>query len=165
MICVITILLLEAIACALLAPGAPVLGNVGFVLQRLPSFVCGWFIGKYAKERTCWDFSTCGIALAAIIALVAWKLAARYGVNLNFLITVVGLLLAARFIGGLALTRLGAASLESYLFNIYLLALFRDAFGWGGALDYACVCLLVVASSILIHKFNDRVVNRLEGAV
>ena len=165
MICIVTIVVLEVLACITLRAGDAVLYNIGNVLQRLPSFVCGWFLGKYSAERVEWSPSLLGLAASIVLAVVCWRIASKLGVCLNFLVVTPGLLLVARFVRGPWLSGLGAASLESYLFNVYLLALFRDAFGWSGAPAYACVTLVVVAASLLSSKLNRRIVKELQAAI
>ena len=46
---------------------------------------------------------------------------------------------------------LGKVSLESYLLNIYVLALMRDAFGWAGIADYLIVTVISMVGALLLH--------------
>lgn len=59
------------------------------------------------------------------------------------------------------LEKLGKASLESYLLNIYVLALMRDAFGWAGIADYLIVTVISMVVALLLHHALERPIEHL----
>lgn len=48
--------------------------------------------------------------------------------------------------------KLGEASLESYLFNIFMLAFMRDVFGWPGIFNYLMVSAVAIIGVFLAHR-------------
>ena len=132
---------ISAVFCALLSLGfkrsfsdSSFVANVVFVIQRLPSFFVGWLLADRlmrGKDRTV------GLQVAILasgITLFTWFLTRNTGCT-GFLPA----MLIAFWVSGfhqlpleVFFEKLGEASLESYLLNIYVLAFMRDVFGWGG---------------------------------
>lgn len=132
---------ISAVFCALLSLGlnwsfsdSDIVVNVVFVIQRLPSFFVGWLFADRLMSGKDWTVGLQEAILTSGIALFAWFLTRNTGCT-GFLPA----LLIAFWVSGFhqlplegLFEKLGEASLESYLLNIYVLAFMRDVFGWGG---------------------------------
>lgn len=132
---------ISAVFCALLSLGfkwsfsdSDIVANVVFVIQRLPSFFVGWLLADRLMRGKDWMVGLQVAILASGIALFTWFLTRNTGCT-GFLPA----MLIAFWVSGsrqlpleVFFEKLGEASLESYLLNIYVLAFMRDVFGWGG---------------------------------
>lgn len=155
---------ISAVFCALLSLGfkwsfsdSDIVANVVFVIQRLPSFFVGWLLADRlmrGKDRTV------GLQVAILasgIALFAWFLTGNAGC-MGFL---PAMIIAFWVLGFRRLPledffeKLGEASLESYLLNIYVLAFMRDVFGWGGVLGYLTVSVVAISGALLVHRLLE----------
>lgn len=131
---------ISAVLCALLSLGfkrsfsdSDFVANVVFVIQRLPSFFVGWLLADRLMRGKDQTVGLQVAILASGIALFAWFLTRNTGCT-GFLPA----MLIAFWVSGFRqlpledfFEKLGEASLESYLLNIYVLAFMRDVFGWG----------------------------------
>lgn len=152
----------------------PVIANVAFVVERLPSFFVGYWLGStwMAGVRLSLGRSTALVLSAAL--LFVWLFVRRF-VPSNFLAALgVVLLLATGFefsvwrghrfsfvitLAGF-LKRLGG-SLESYLLNIYLLELTSTLFAWHGWILYVAVIAFVLLGALFLSPLFAQVTGRL----
>ena len=94
------------------------------------------------------------IVVSILILLIVWRL--LYGIiPLNFIpaCAISFLFLATPCIIDHPLSIIGKCSLESHLFNIYLIQLTSIAFDWTGPLLYLLLLLLCITFSLSVHSF------------
>lgn len=170
---------ISAVFCTLLSLGfkwgfsnSDIVANVVFVIQRLPSFFVGWLLADRLIRGKDWTVGLWEAILASGVALFVWFLTRNTGCT-GFLPAI----LIAFWVSGFRqlplegfFEKLGEASLESYLLNIYMLAFMRDVFGWGGVLGYLAVSVVAISGALLVHRLLESplrllVARRLERGV
>lgn len=151
--CLTLIALLVVGGYILNACGIFVLVNVGFVISRLPSYVLGWYIGSCSYEGRKIFVNLYQLVAMLLAAVVVWRLGAKMGINLSFLLMPVLLLpipLTCSF-----LEMLGDSSLESYLLNIYGLLLVKElALPLTGGFAYLCFSIACIVLSFALRRVN-----------
>lgn len=165
-ICVATAVLVAAIALCLKAAFVDTgfALNVANVAQRIPSFFVGYLLADYlitGKSRG--GVSVKAATIASVLTLLCWFLTKNTGCTSLLPALVIAFWGSApqelpfeRF-----LEKLGQASLESYLLNIYVLAFMRDAFGWAGIVDYLVITVISIVAALLVHHALQKPLKRL----
>lgn len=130
-----------------------VLNNIGFVISRLPSYVLGWCIGQYSYEGRKFSVKGYQLVAALLTSVVVWRLGAKMGLDLSFLLMPVLSLPIPLNCASLKL--LGDSSLESYLLNIYGLLFIKElALPFAGGFAYLSFSIACIAFSLVLHRAN-----------
>ncbi|VWL92232.1 Uncharacterised protein [Collinsella intestinalis] len=136
------------------------LNNIGFVISRLPSYALGWCAGKYSYEGRKFSIKEYQLVAALLTSVVIWRLGAKIGFDLSFLLMLV--LLFPIPLNCAPLKLLGDSSLESYLLNVYGLLLVKElALPLAGGFAYLCFSIACIILSLALHHMNAIVTRHL----
>lgn len=159
-VCIVATVLSAAVALFLKAAftDAGLALNVANVFQRIPSFFTGYLLADRLISGKSRGVSVKAAVLGSVLALLGWFLSRNTGCTSFMPALVIAFWVSApqRLPFECFLEKLGKASLESYLLNIYVLALMRDAFGWAGIADYLIVTVISMVVALLLHHALER---------
>lgn len=160
-VCIVATVLSAAVALFLKAAftDAGLALNVANVFQRIPSFFTGYLLAdRLISGKSRGGVSVKAAVLGSVLALLGWFLSRNTGCTSFMPALVIAFWVSApqRLPFECFLEKLDKASLESYLLNIYVLALMRDAFGWAGIADYLIVTVISMVVALLLHHALER---------
>lgn len=139
------------------------------VATAMLAFLIGDFIAKYIKASSVWVI--CGTAGLILIAPIYFFGILRTQTMYVISFACIGISLCAIFAIILdssiepikrILANVGAVSLESYLFNVYIISVSRiilknQISSFVGVLTYVCVAIIRIALSLYVGKLEKRV--------
>lgn len=163
-----------SIAGSIVPTSNPIAGNIQMCLGHVPSFFCGYWIGEYVYNKKSIDRQ---ILLMCFGGAVLYAALFCLNVQTNWLLmipfVIIGAILFETFCCGRLyklFVFMGAISLESYLFNIYLPVVLRKigckdflyTFDSGNYVFYLLVIVLGILLAYIANMFCKRIVSEIE---